>query len=90
MWSFIYRPDKYSSFCLLEIYWNIWCKMGVISLFQNNVNILFNSDICCIKSEKRGIETIRAKEENKLKGIKAQDKDLTRGEYLDPTPKGII
>jgi len=27
---------------------------------------------------------------NELKGIKAQDKDLTRGEYLDPTSKGII
>jgi len=37
--------------------------MGVISHFQNNVTILFNSDICSIKSEKRGIETSRAKEE---------------------------
>jgi hypothetical protein len=27
---------------------------------------------------------------NEFKGIKAKDKDLTRGEYLDPTPKGII
>jgi hypothetical protein len=37
--------------------------MGIISHFQDNVSILFYSDICCIKSEKRGIETSRAKEE---------------------------
>jgi len=37
--------------------------MCAISHFQNNVNILFYSDICCINSEKRGIESSRAKEE---------------------------
>jgi len=37
--------------------------MSAISHFQNKVDILFYSDICSIKSEKRGIETSRAKEE---------------------------
>lgn len=62
-----------------------------MSLVTSRTMLIFYSILIFAVQSLRSVELKQVVlKENELKGIKAPDKDLTRGEYWDPTPKGII